>query len=159
MKRLYLLYISLISFLIAIAIILFFCSQYAFAGGAMYNYTHDFFTHYNPDVTSDYVYDEEDTTTDLAGAYGCGSMPYKTIQISIPVLQSTSISVRIEGQIEDANTWADIYTKSYTSATSIDDSVMVTEHLHNIRVGLKATGEATTDSVTVRGHFGVLKTR
>jgi len=134
-------------------------NRYAYAGGAMYNYTHDFFTAYNPDVSGDYVYNESDGTDDSVGGYGVGAMPYKTIQIRIPTLQSTALSVRIEGQVEDANSWADVYTKSYTSATTIDELVMVTEHLHKIRVGLKPSGEATTDSVTIRGHFGVLKTR
>lgn len=141
-------------FLLAIAV-----TQWVQARGAMYNYSHNFFTHYDPDVTSDYVYNESDSTSNIAGAFGVGAMPYKSIQISLPTLQSTSLSVRIEGQIEDANTWADVYTKSYSSALAIDDLVMITEHLQKIRVGLKVTGDVTTDNVTIRGHFGVLKTR
>jgi len=119
----------------------------------------DFFTNYDPSQTSDYVYNESDASGDEDGKYYCYNYTLKSIQISIPTLGSTSIGVRIEGRTDssdDLPSWGNIYSKTYTSATTIDDIVMITEYLEYLRVGLIVVGDST-DDVTIKGNFGIPK--
>ncbi|TRZ50101.1 MAG: hypothetical protein D4S01_07335 [Dehalococcoidia bacterium] len=57
---------------------------------------------------------------------------------------------------DDLTTWGNIYSKTYTAATTIDDIIMVTEHLEYLRVGLIVVGDST-DDVTIKGNFGIPK--
>jgi len=147
---------KLLIFVIAILIIY---PSIAFSAGAILNDQHNFYNGHDPSNTSLYVYDSSDATSDTAGRYYCLNYTLKTIQVSVPTLGSTSISMRIEGQTDssgDVAGWANIYTKSYTGATTIDDIVMITEHLKYIRVGLKVTSDGS-DDLTITGNFGIPK--
>lgn len=146
-------------YLVLIIIILLIYSVPLFAAGAILNDANDFFSSHDPSNISLYIYNESDATNCEAGKYYCFNYTLKTIQVSIPTLGSTSITMRIEGRTDssdDLTTWGDIYSKTYTSATTIDDFITVTEHTEYIRVGLLVVGDST-DDVTIKGNFGIPK--
>ena len=148
-----------IKFIVLILAIIIIYSGTVFAAGAIYSDAEDFFTNYDPSQTSDYIYNESDASGDEDGKYYCYNYTLKSIQVSIPTLGSTSIGVRIEGRTDssdDLTTWGNIYSKTYTAATTIDDIIMVTEHLEYLRVGLIVVGDST-DDVTIKGNFGIPK--
>lgn len=131
-------------------------SPVCFPQAILSNY-HSFYSSFDPNATS-YIYDPNNAVAATSGQYYCYNYTFKTIQISVPTLGSSSLDVRIEGKVDNASTWSDIYSKQYTAATTIDESVMVTEHMEYIRVGLKITGNST-DSVSITGNFGVPRYR
>jgi len=147
------------TFAIILAILFLLISSNLYAAGAILSNYETFYKNYDPSNTAYYVYDAADGSGDESGKYYCYNYTYKTIQISIPTLASTSIAVRIEGRVDsttDLVSWANIYSKTYTSPTTIDDSIMVTEHMEYIRIGLLVTGDST-DDVSIRGNFGIPK--
>lgn len=127
-----------------------FCST-SFAVGAKYTATNSFFTEFDPNSTS-YVYDEDNGTDATDGQYYVRNYAEKTIQVRIPTLGSTSIDFRIEGRVQGSSNWAEVYYKNFSSATTVDELIMVTEHLDYLRVGLKVNTDGT-DSVSVIGNF------
>jgi len=147
---------KIIIFIFAIIIIY---STSLFAAGAIISDAEDFFTNFDPSQTSDYIYNESDASGDEDGRYYCYNYTLKSIQVSIPTLGSTSIGIRIEGRTDtsgSSTSWGNIYSKTYTSATLIDDIIMITEHLEYLRVGIIVVGDST-DDVTIKGNFGVPK--
>ncbi len=78
---------------------------------------------------------------------------YKTIQIDVITLGSTSIDVRVEGRAGSSAEWGDISgALNFDAVTGANGSyiVEVTEALEEIRVGVKANTPGT-DSVTITG--------
>ena len=113
-----------------------------------------FFEAYNPPGTSTFYYNPASEVTSTAGAVTCkGIYTAKTLLLSVPTLGSTSISVRIEGKTKNATTWAEVYTKTFTVASTIDSIINVVEYLDQIRIGVKANTTKGTDSVNVTGSF------
>lgn len=145
MKRLLILSI-LISFLLFLTIS-------AFAGSGKITATNTFYAAFDPNATS-YVYDPNNGDAITDGRYYVRNYEEKTVQVRIPTLGSTSIDFRIEGQVRGSSTWADVYSKNYSSATTVDELVMITEQLDYIRIGLKVNTDGT-DSVTVVGNFSI----
>jgi hypothetical protein len=112
---------------------------------------HTFFSAYN--VTSaTYVYNADGDSGANDGQFSVEKYSNISIQIGIPTLGSTSIDVRIEGQVKSSDRWATVWSKNYASATTIDELVVVTENLEYLRVGLKVNTNGT-DSVNVYGGF------
>ena len=118
------------------------------------NKEHVFFNAHDPNQSS-YEYDGNHAQGGYSGEVYTYNYAEKTIQIRIATLNSASIDVRIEGRVEDANSWANVYSKNYASATTIDELVSVSEHLEYLRVGLRANTDSTGDSVTIFANFGV----
>jgi hypothetical protein len=113
-----------------------------------------FFEAYNPPGTGTFYYNPASEVTSTAGAVTCkGIYTARTLLLSVPTLGSTSISVRIEGKTKNATTWAEVYTKTFTAASTIDSVVNVVEYLDQIRIGVKANTSKGTDSVNVTGSF------
>lgn len=75
----------------------------------------------------------------------------RTVQISVPVLGSTSIDVRIEGRAGTDTAWGEIVTKNFAAATTIDHIVNGVEYTEEYRVGVRANGTAGTDQITITG--------
>ena len=113
-----------------------------------------FFDAYNPPGTGTFYYNPASEVTSTAGAVTCkGIYTSKTVLLSVPTLGSTSISIRIEGKTKNATTWAEVYTKTFTAASTIDSVINVVEYLDQIRIGVKANTSKGTDSVNVTGSF------
>jgi len=113
-----------------------------------------FFDAYNPPGTGTFYYNPASETASTSGAVTCkGIYTSKTLLLSVPTLGSTSISVRIEGKTKNATTWAEVYTKTFTAASTIDSIINVVEYLDQIRIGVKANTSKGTDSVNITGSF------
>ena len=124
--------------------------------GAINSMSYSFYDAFDPNATV-YVYNSDNGVAVESGKLHVYNYLLKTVQVSIPTLGSTSVSVRVEGRSASPEsgqtTWSDIYTKTYTAATTIDDVIMITEHVEYIRVGVKVVGSGT-DAVTIKGNFG-----
>jgi hypothetical protein len=71
-----------------------------------------------------------------------------TIKINVLAVASGSVTVAVEGRMSDTDATAyTIFSKAYTTATS--DIVTITEPWTFIRVGVKETSGAGTDSISV----------
>ena len=140
----------LLSFFLTILLSFTICSS-IYAVGAKYTATNTFYSEFDPNSTS-YVYDPNNATGATDGQYYVRNYAEKTIQVRIPTLGSTSIDFRIEGRVQGSSNWADVYSKNYSSATTVDELIMITEHLDYIRIGLKVNTDGT-DSVSVVGNF------
>jgi hypothetical protein len=113
----------------------------------------EFFTGYNPTNATDYVYDEAGGTDTDSGWVEIKNVFDKgTLQVSIPTLGSTSITVRIEGMTTKGAGPFEIDTKTYTVATSIAEVWNVLEYADKIRVGLLVDTNGT-DTVDIAGDF------
>lgn len=141
------------SILVSCLIIIFslFIISVCFAGSNKITTTNTFYSAFDPNDTH-YVYDPNKATGATSGQYLVENYDEKVVQVRIPTLGSTSIDFRIEGQVDGASTWANVYSKNYSAATTVDELIMITEQLKYIRIGLKVNTDGT-DSVTVIGNF------
>lgn len=114
----------------------------------------EFFSGYNAPGTGTFYYNSANEVAASSGAVTTkGIYTAKTLLLSIPTLGSTSITIRIEGKTKNSTTWANIYSKTYSVATTIDDIVNVVEYIDQIRIGVKANTTKGTDSVNCTGSF------
>jgi len=125
-------------------------SWVAWVAYGAYFETKTFYSAFDATSTS-YVYDSAGGTAATSGQFDVQRFDEKTILIAITTLNSTSIAVRIEGKVN--GTWGNIYTKTYTAATSYPEVVYVIENIEYIRVGLIVVSDVASDSVTITGNF------
>lgn len=122
------------------------------SGATGYSYT--WFDDYFPNNNGVYVYNNQagqavgDGSIDIAGIVNS-----KTLHVNIPVLDSTSITIRIEGKTLEASAWGNIYTEVFMTATTIPLIWPICEYLGHIRVGILKTGTGTLDRVSITGDF------
>jgi hypothetical protein len=114
---------------------------------------YQFYTNFDATSTS-FVYDEDGGTGNTSGAYEVGGYPgLKSFAVHVDTLNSTSVQVRIEGgtYLGTDIKWVTLWDKTYTAAGS--DDVPVWTNKQFVRVGLKITGDAASDDITVIGAF------
>ena len=107
-----------------------------------------FFNGANVTATSNYVYDSDGSIGDDAGAITCKSDSV-LIQYCAATLSASTLYFRIEGRFSPMNRWAEVYSRTITSANSIDQLVNVTERFKEIRVGTKVNNSATPNVLYV----------
>jgi hypothetical protein len=117
----------------------------------------EWFTSFDPSLTT-YVYNESGESAVTSGLMDALNIVDKrTIYVSVPVLGSTSITVRAEGKHKGSTEWAEINSQTFSTATSIAVIWPVLEFSGDIRVGVKRDGTDGTDSVNVSGEFTTQK--
>jgi hypothetical protein len=113
------------------------------------------FDDYNPG-TSTYVFNNAGESDISAGKVDIKDISKDKIevQIKIPTLGSTSLTVGVFGKPKNSTTWALIYAKIYTAitATGEDDYFPVLERPQDFRIGTKVDTPGT-DSVTINVDF------
>ena len=111
------------------------------------------FTAFDPTSIS-YVYNEAGGVALNSGLMDIKDIVYaRTLYISIPTLNSDSITVRVEVKPAFATEWAEVNTQIITDATAIGILWPVLEYSGNIRVGIKVTGPVSGDVVNISGDF------
>ncbi len=107
-----------------------------------------FFNGYNVVATSNYVYNSSGGTNATAGLF-----PAKAdevlVQYAVATLTATSLSFRIEGKFDKMDRWAEVYSKTQTSVTTVDQLVQVSERFSNIRVGAKINNDDGSNATNV----------
>lgn len=112
------------------------------------------FDDYFPENDGNYVYNNlggtgiEDGRVDISGV-----LNQKTIQLFISAIDSTSLTIRVEGRMNQEDIWGEIYTEVFTVATSIALIWPILEYLGQIRVGILKTGSGSLDRVSISGDF------
>lgn len=118
--------------------------------GQSFTWFDDYFPN-DPDV---YVYNDqggqgiEDGRVDISGV-----LNQKTIQVFISALDSTSLTIRVEGRLNQEDVWGEIYTEVFTVATSVALIWPISEYFGQIRIGILKTGSGTLDRVSISGDF------
>lgn len=112
----------------------------------------DHFTNFDPTETAFYIYNEAAGSSISAGSVAVGGiLDGRTVCVSIPTLGSGSILVRIEGKVKNMTTWSNVYTfDAFTSATTIDSIVNISEYLSDFRIGVRIDGTNGTDVINIR---------
>jgi hypothetical protein len=108
-----------------------------------------------------YVFDGDGGHTATSGQIPTGDngvnilfFEKKSIFFNVVMGTCTSIDFIIQGRANNSTTWAEIYTKSFTTDTTYDFVVPVQEHVDFIRVGCKKQGSASAaTSVNVTFSF------
>lgn len=112
------------------------------------------FDGYNPTVTANFVYNESNEATDIAGEFISQFILDKgVISIDISTLASTSIDFVIEGRNKNGE-WDVLVSKTYTVAEV--ESFPIVNYYYGLRCGLKVTG-AGADVVSVTSDFMTIK--
>ncbi len=112
------------------------------------------FADYFPNNNGNYVYNNQgDTGIEDGRVDVSGILNQKTIQVFISALDSTSLTIRVEGRMNQEETWGEIYTEVFTAATPIALLWPILEYLGQIRIGILKTGVGTLDRVSVSGDF------
>ena len=100
---------------------------------------------YNVTAT-DYIY----TADSLSGA-GDGWVSQradeKILTIGVATLTASIISMRIEGRYPVHNRAFEIYSRNYTTITTIDESITITENCPQIRIGVKVNNSASPNNI------------
>ena len=126
-----------------------------FLSAAKPYFSHEFFSYYNVSNCSNYVYDENGNTGITYGQVNVRDHRWKTIQIGVPILGSSSVTVQVEGRTSAGVSWAQVMVKTFAAGTGIDHLYDVTmPQLDWIRVGIKCNGTDGVDAVDVYGAFG-----
>lgn len=108
------------------------------------------FTDYNPG-TSTYVFNNAGESGIDAGKVDIKDFFDKIeIQVAIPTLGSTSMTMGVFGKSKNSTTWGLIYDKIYTAITPTgeDDHTVFLERPQDFRIGTKVDTPGT-DSVTI----------
>lgn len=119
----------------------------------------EWYTAFDP-VSATYIYNESGGTDVDSGELDTSFIVDKgNILVSIPTLDAGSgtITMRIEGRTKGSAVWANVYTKAYTTATTIAEVFPINSYFDAIRIGLTVTNTPFTDDVTVEGDFVVSK--
>jgi hypothetical protein len=112
--------------------------------------SHVWFDDYFPNDPGSYVYNNQGDTGIEAGRVDVsGILNQKTIQVFISALDSTSLTIRVEGRMNQEDVWGEVYTEVFTKATSIALLWPICEYLGQIRIGILKTGSGTLDRVSV----------
>jgi hypothetical protein len=77
----------------------------------------------------------------------------RTLYVSIPVLNSASITIRVEMRAAFGIEWTDVYTEVFTAITDAPIIWPICEYSGNIRVGIKVAGPVAGDEVNISGEF------
>lgn len=111
------------------------------------------FSSFDPPGTDTYYYNQAEGTSTTSGSVDTSHI-FKTIelQIGIPTLASTTVTIRAEGKQNNATGWYDIFTRAYTAATTIDDKWPILERPDNFRVGAKED-DIGTNAINIVGKF------
>lgn len=116
--------------------------------------SHVWFDDYFPSNDGNYVYNNQGDVGIEAGRVDIsGSYNEKTIQVFISALDSTSLTIRVEGRLSQEDVWGIIYEEVFTVATAIALLWPICEYLGQIRIGILKTGSGTLDRVSVSGDF------
>ncbi len=101
-----------------------------------------------------YIYNESGGATATSGLLDIkDSLGPKTLYVSIPTLNSTSITVRAECKPKALTVWHEVHTEVYTAATTIAETWPLLEYSGDFRVGLIVVGDSSGDVVDVSGDF------
>jgi len=100
---------------------------------------------YNVVATSNYVYSTTASTGAEAGWIDLSISELfrtdkKIITVGVATLTATTLYLRIEGRYPTHNRAFEIYETQYTSTTSIDEALTITEICPEIRIGVKVEG-------------------
>jgi hypothetical protein len=121
---------------------------------ALTGLSHVWFNDYFPDNDGNYVYNDQGGTGIERGRVDVsGILNQKTIQVFISAIDSTSLTIRVEGRMNQEDVWGNIYTEVFTAATAIALLWPICEYLGQIRIGILKTGSGTLDRVSVSGDF------
>ena len=111
------------------------------------------FTNFDPTSLS-YVYNEAGGVALTSGLMDIKDIVYaRTLYVSIPTLNSASITVRVEVKPAFATEWAEVNTQIITEATTIAILWPVLEYSGEIRVGVMVAGPVAGDVVNISGEF------
>lgn len=112
------------------------------------------FDDYFPNNDGNYVYNNQGDTGIEAGRVDVsGILNQKTIQILISALDSTSLTIRVEGRLSQEVPWGEIYTEVFTELTPTALLWPICEYLGQIRIGILKTGSGTLDRASISGDF------
>ena len=112
-----------------------------------------FFSSYDPPGTDTYYYNNADGVAATSGAVDASHIFHsRDIHISIPTLGSTSVTIRAEGKLENSTVWSDLYTKTYTAATTEADPWPILEYIDQFRMGAKEA-DTGTNIINIAGSF------
>jgi len=104
-------------------------------------------------TSTSYVYNEAGGVALNSGLMDIKDIVYaRTLYISIPTLNSASITVRVEVKPDFATEWAEVNTQIINEATTIAILWPVLEYSGNIRVGILVTGNVAGDKVSISGE-------
>lgn len=117
----------------------------------------EWFTDYDPDGTSTYIYNESAGTSTTSGEFNTEFVFDKAnISIYIDTFGTAgTLTVRIEGKTRDG-AWQEILTQPYTAAQTIAESFPIVTYFDSIRVGILVT-DVAVDNVTIEGDFLTIK--
>lgn len=111
------------------------------------------FNSFDP-VSTSYVYNESGGVLVTSGLMDIKDIVYaRTIHIQIPVLNSASITVRVEVKPAFSSLWSEVNTQIFTAATTIGRLWPILEYSGDIRVGILVTGPVSGDEVSISGEF------
>jgi len=111
------------------------------------------YTSFDPTSTS-YVYNQSGGTALTSGLIDVKNIvDKKTLFVFISTLNSTSITVRVECKYKGSSVWAEVYSQTFTAATTIAESWPLLEYSGDLRVGLIVVGDASGDVVDITGEF------
>jgi len=101
---------------------------------------------YNVVATSNYVYSTTASTGAEDGWY-TQKPDQVLITVGVATLTATTLSLRIEGRYPTHDRAFEIYQVDYTSITSIDESLIITETCPEVRVGVKVNNSASPNNI------------
>ncbi len=111
------------------------------------------FTDFDPSSLT-YIYNDAGESALNSGLMDIKDIVYaRTLYISVPVLNSTSITIRVEVKPAFALEWFEVNTQIFTTATTVGKLWPILEYAGNIRVGILVVGPVAGDEVNVSGEF------
>lgn len=114
----------------------------------------EWFTAYDPENATDYVYNESGDTSATAGELDTSWVWDKgNILVYIPTFGAATVTVRIEGKTKGSTVWSNIYTKTYNTAMTIAENFPITTYFDALRVGALVSQTLEVESLTVEGDF------
>ena len=126
------------------------------AGATGNSYT--WFDGFIPVTEGVYMYNQQGGSGSEAGNIDVSTIiDSKILQVDVPVVDSDSITVRVEGKTAAGDDWAEVYTEVFTKAMAIPQLWPICEYLSFVRVGVLKTGAGSGNLISVSGDFMTLR--
>lgn len=103
--------------------------------------------------TSTHIYDDSGNSGANDGWVDITGLNNGAITLNVPVVNSGTITFRIESQTGSSTLAGEIITKHFTAVTTIGYVIPIVEKLSKVRVGAIVTGDTGSGTVSASGHF------
>lgn len=111
------------------------------------------YSDFDPTTEANYIYNEDKEATVTSGLFDTlFILDGATLTVDLTTLNSTSITVRVEGKNEFGN-WAELFSQTYTSAMTIAEPFPIVTYVNGFRVGLIVVGNVAGDNISITGDF------